>query len=67
MYLELLKWLSLKPAYNNFRYGMRYMAKVMRNALHEHFPTVPEKETLKVTTLTCGIFERMNVKTVKLS
>lgn len=29
-------------------YGMRYMAKVMRNALHEHFPTVPEKETLKI-------------------
>ncbi len=31
-----------------FRYGMRYMAKVLRNALHEKFPDAPEKDVLKI-------------------
>ena len=30
------------------RYGMRYMAKVMKESLHERFPEAPEKDVLKV-------------------
>ena len=33
------------------RYGMRYMAKVMRAALVRKFPDAPEKEVLKVREL----------------
>ena len=29
---------------------MRYMARVMKEALHEKFPEAPEKDVLKVTT-----------------
>ena len=31
-----------------FRYGMRYMAKVLQDALHHKFPDAPEKDVLKI-------------------
>ena len=43
MYLQLILLLFLC-----FRYGMRYMAKVMYNALRTKFPKAPEKDVLKV-------------------
>ena len=34
-------------------YGMRYIAKVLKNSLHEKFPDASEDELLKVEALTC--------------
>ena len=31
-----------------FRYGMRYMAKVLQDALRNKFPDAPEKDVLKI-------------------
>ena len=37
--------------FSMLRYGMRYMAKVMRDALKGKFPQAAEKDILKVGTL----------------
>lgn len=34
-------------------YGMRYIAKVLKNSLHEKFPDASEDELLKVEALKC--------------
>ena len=34
---------------------MRYMAKVMRDALHKKFPDAPEKDVLKVGPTPCYV------------
>lgn len=36
-------------------YGMRYVAKVLKNSLHEKFPDATEDELLKVNVLSFAI------------
>ena len=40
--------IAILAAIENIPYGMRYMAKVLRDALHEKFPDALEKDVLKV-------------------
>lgn len=37
-------------------YGMRYIAKVLKNSLHEKFPDATEEELLKVVVASCFLF-----------
>ena len=39
---------AILAAAHNIPYGMRYMASVLRAALHEKFPEAQEKDVLKV-------------------
>ncbi|XP_074650823.1 ras GTPase-activating-like protein IQGAP1 isoform X2 [Tubulanus polymorphus] len=39
---------AIIKAVDTVPYGMRFMAKVMKEALHKKFPTAPEKDILKI-------------------